>query len=454
NIDVRIQQAELEYELEREELNLMNLQEERRNLHTILDDNDAFQKRTENSLFAALPLNTHVAIHSFEVVFDPQDPSFTVGKREDKTGTYVTWTRDDMKTLKRGDRIIEINGTTVVSKGVNRVEEFWSEEDSSHGDDISQDLDIGSHPLRIVVIRQPPPPPPPRAPTRELNTLKEELTLVTAKLEQVSTEKRDLQTHCQKIQKEHQTREDETEKVRIDTEKIVKERDNLRTESVRLKHRISYLEEQVTELLQRKEAGGIHCVTVFQKGNHKAIVAEPQNSGKCSKNSNSNRSGSPTRPPSVASSRNCDGRQALKQRLWETFRRATASDSRSVCSVDSNKHSLENGYFKKKSSEKSSKKSSKPPPPSKPMRLSLQRATSTTNVYETEIPELNPGLKRSNYSENTLLPDWMSDDMRSEPDGHHKKRSSKHHGIRWPSLRPASSMSYTMGNRSTTVAKF
>jgi hypothetical protein len=52
NIDVRIQQAELEYELEREELNLMNLQEERRNLHTILDDNDAFQKRTENSLFA------------------------------------------------------------------------------------------------------------------------------------------------------------------------------------------------------------------------------------------------------------------------------------------------------------------------------------------------------------------------------------------------------------------
>lgn len=90
------------------------------------------------------------------------------------------------------------------------------------------------------------------------------------------------------------------------------------------------------------------------------------------------------------------------------------------------------------------------------MRLSLQRATSTTNVYDNEVPELNPGLKRSNFSENTLLPDWMSDhDMRSEPEGtHHKKRSGKHHGIRWPSLRPASSMSYTMGNRSTTIAKF
>lgn len=101
-------------------------------------------------------------------MFDPQDPSFTVGKREDKTGTYVTWTRDDMKTLKRGDRIVEINGTMVISKGVNRVEEFWSEDENA-GDDISHDLDIGSHPLRIVVVRTPPPPPPPRAPTRELN---------------------------------------------------------------------------------------------------------------------------------------------------------------------------------------------------------------------------------------------------------------------------------------------
>lgn len=56
----------------------------------------------------------------------------------------------------------------VVSKGVNRVEEFWFEEETAQ-DEINQDLEIGSHPLRIVVIRMPPPPPPPRAPTRELN---------------------------------------------------------------------------------------------------------------------------------------------------------------------------------------------------------------------------------------------------------------------------------------------
>jgi len=38
---------------------------------------------------------------------------------------------------------------------------------------------------------------------------------------------------------------DESERFKIDNEKLAKERDNLRTESVRLKHRISYLEEQV-----------------------------------------------------------------------------------------------------------------------------------------------------------------------------------------------------------------
>ena len=65
---------------------------------------------------------------------------------------------------------------------------------------------------------------------------------------------------------------------------------------------------------------------------------------------------------------------------------------------------------------------------------------------------MNPGLKRSNYSENTLLPDWTPP---PDPDLLEKKRSSNgKHGIRWPSLRPASSMSYTMSNRANHLAKF
>jgi len=148
--------------------------------------------------------------------------------------------------------------------------------------------------------------------------------------------------------------------------------------------------------------------------------------------------------------------KALKTRLWETFRRATTSDSRSVCSVDSRRPTTENGYFKKRSSESKKSKQPKPEPPQKPIRLSLQRATSTNNVYSTtggrleigDTPEMNPGLKRSNYSENTLLPDWApsNDEVRSEV-AEKKWNSASKSGIRWPSLRPASSMSYTMGNR-------
>ena len=49
NIDVRIQQAELEYQLGREELNLLTLLEESRNLQICLED--AEQNRTKNDAF-------------------------------------------------------------------------------------------------------------------------------------------------------------------------------------------------------------------------------------------------------------------------------------------------------------------------------------------------------------------------------------------------------------------
>lgn len=71
------------------------------------------------------------------------------------------------------------------------------------------------------------------------------MAVISTKLEQVSGEKREIQYLYQKMQKEHDLWEDENERVRMDSDKLTKERDNLRTESVRLKHRISYLEEQV-----------------------------------------------------------------------------------------------------------------------------------------------------------------------------------------------------------------
>ena len=56
-----------------------------------------------------------------------------------------------------------------------------------------------------------------------------------------------MHTVWQKLQKEQQIQVEETEKYRADVDKLTKERDNLKAESVRLKHRISYLEEQVWE---------------------------------------------------------------------------------------------------------------------------------------------------------------------------------------------------------------
>ena len=147
-----------------------------------------------------------------------------------------------------------------------------------------------------------------------------------------------------------------------------------------------------------------------------------------------------------------DSRSALRSRLWETFRKATStSDARSVCSVESSKR---DGYFRKKFREASEKKHQAQPkeePPRKPVRHSLQRATSTSNVYCTDpLPDLNPSLKRTNLSDTTLFPQWMIQqqqqqlETQSNVSGGPTKK--KHHGIRWPSLRPANSMSYSMAN--------
>lgn len=60
-------------------------------------------------------------------------------------------------------------------------------------------------------------------------------------------------------------------------------------------------------MLQRKEMLNAQPVTVFQKGSHKAIVADAVNNKSKSQSQspsvNNTRSNSPTRPPSVASSR-------------------------------------------------------------------------------------------------------------------------------------------------------
>src|SRR5687768_12421712 len=70
----------------------------------------------------------------------------------------------------------------VISKGVNRVDEFWADDTESHsgGSNSSNsgngadkyghgDGSLCSHPLRLVVMRAPPSPPPPRVPNKEVH---------------------------------------------------------------------------------------------------------------------------------------------------------------------------------------------------------------------------------------------------------------------------------------------
>lgn len=51
NIDIRIKQAELEYQLGREELNLLSILEEIQSLKHILEERDSDQQQSENTLF-------------------------------------------------------------------------------------------------------------------------------------------------------------------------------------------------------------------------------------------------------------------------------------------------------------------------------------------------------------------------------------------------------------------
>ncbi|GAB0090401.1 LOC105233496 [Sergentomyia squamirostris] len=101
NIDVRIRQAELEYALGREELQLLSLVEEIQALQSRLEKS----KPEANSIYNILQNGTNLSLHAVQV---------TVGRwaatsRTDCPGMWVEWALDG-EGLYRGDRIIEVNG--------------------------------------------------------------------------------------------------------------------------------------------------------------------------------------------------------------------------------------------------------------------------------------------------------------------------------------------------------
>lgn len=107
NIDVRIRQAELEYALGREELQLLSLVEEARALQARLDKS----KPEANTLFSTIQSGVTLSLQAVQA---------TVGRwaacsKTDSPGLWVEWALDG-EGLYRGDRILEVNGKVINCK--------------------------------------------------------------------------------------------------------------------------------------------------------------------------------------------------------------------------------------------------------------------------------------------------------------------------------------------------
>ncbi|XP_015186160.1 PREDICTED: uncharacterized protein LOC107071568 isoform X2 [Polistes dominula] len=138
NIDVRIQQAELEYRLGREELELLTLREESRALQTALELAETQEKRKNDTIYSCISGSTQVTVHAVEISADPKSPRFGAGPRDEMPGLYVDWAIEDSG-LCKGDRILEVNGKLVVGASKN---------------DLTRLLAVAPDAAQIVVLRK------------------------------------------------------------------------------------------------------------------------------------------------------------------------------------------------------------------------------------------------------------------------------------------------------------
>jgi len=109
DIDLRIRQAELEYALGREELQLLTILEEVKNLQLKLESEN--YKADSNSLYALLSKGHQFSLHAIQA----STGRWNANKKCDSDGFYVDWVMDGEE-LQRGDRILEINGKILTGR--------------------------------------------------------------------------------------------------------------------------------------------------------------------------------------------------------------------------------------------------------------------------------------------------------------------------------------------------
>ncbi|XP_075992959.1 PDZ domain-containing protein sprite [Anticarsia gemmatalis] len=235
NIDTRIQQAELQYKLGREELELLTLSEQARALAQLIEQADAAASRNHRAtIYSAVRESGGCgSLVSAEV----REGSWGASPRGN--GMIVEWPGDNT-TIKPGDRLIEVNGTSVIAC---RSQEELQRATSTN------------HPARIVLLRS-------------------NNTRVEAPPQ-----------HNGFTQNEAASLRAELGSLRAAAEDAEKAKESLRSDNTRLTHRISYLEEQVAELLSRHTtlhsvSSNDSCITVNKTKKNVTninITTEPQN---------------------------------------------------------------------------------------------------------------------------------------------------------------------------------
>ncbi|XP_066146128.1 putative autophagy-related protein 11 isoform X1 [Euwallacea fornicatus] len=206
NIDVRIQQAELEYQLGREELNLLTLLEETRALQLCIEESNR-SSAENNTLYSCVNGSDYVILKAVTIDYDEKSPNFGAGQRDNLPGLWIDWTLEDTGLLKE-DRLIEVNGKIVLTKT---------------RDDLIRLLAAGPDPAKLVVLR------------KVMDDGAHTIGFTRTAAQEVAG----LRTELENVKE----RADEAQRIK----------DGLKSDNIRLTHRISYLEEQVSELLSNKK---------------------------------------------------------------------------------------------------------------------------------------------------------------------------------------------------------
>ncbi|XP_047737543.1 uncharacterized protein LOC108667826 isoform X2 [Hyalella azteca] len=477
NIDVRIRAAEVEYELEREELNILNLREESTILEARLKEPSKYlpppnvnstlraeescsslnSSQMSRSSFTSVPHSPqstrHVAcaLHktlnqgavtslkdllqdpeiqgpviptlvSVRVLYNPSNPSFRISWRTHSPGCIVNWATDETR-LKRGDRLLEVNGHMVLGASMQAVLQL-----------------IAAHAfMDIVVLR----------------------ILAASSVSPSSGPDIQCSSSQRRAERQVEDRSRELRELQMKLDRALKEKETAKNDATRLTHRISYLEDQVAEFeaaAQHKSEGsqsytspssvssspalcfsGATVIQVHQRGQH-PLVATNSNSeisssddlctdhpsmspNDLSRPNVSFPGSSPRRTSSSSSSKSsthnpsCDSSSSG----YSSYPSLRTSAGLEVKPASSGKHSdeVEERDLTRPASNTEPRKSrrvtsprpdsqittdmhpasrTKPVPPKKPERLSLHRATSLLSVDQV-IASSSRSLKRRGNEE-------------------------------------------------------